>query len=93
MTRLLTKAFEEASRLSEVDQNEIAMRLLEEIEGEDRWDETLAKSPDALERLADKALGGRSIRSGSASAGEPLASEKVRPSSGSGSDLIASTTS
>ena len=57
MTRLLTKAFEEASRLSEVDQDEIAMRLLEEIEGEDHWDDTLAKSPDLLERLADKALG------------------------------------
>jgi hypothetical protein len=56
MTRLLTKAFEEASRLPDVDQDEIAMRLLEEIEGEDRWDETLAKSPDALGKLADKAL-------------------------------------
>jgi hypothetical protein len=56
MTRLLTKAFEEASRLSEVDQDEIAMRLLEEIEGEDHWDETLAKSQDLLETLADKAL-------------------------------------
>jgi hypothetical protein len=56
MTRLLTKAFKEASRLSEEAQDEIAVRLLEEIEGEERWDETLARTPDVLERLADKAL-------------------------------------
>jgi hypothetical protein len=53
MTILLAKAFEEASRLSEEAQNEIAERLLEEIEGEERWDATLASTPDVLERLAD----------------------------------------
>jgi hypothetical protein len=56
MTILLAKAFEEASRLSEEAQNEIAERLLEEIEGEERWDATLASTPDVLERLADRAL-------------------------------------
>jgi hypothetical protein len=56
MTILLTKAFEEASRLPEEVQNEIAERLLEEIDGEDHWDQTLASTPDVLEKLADKAL-------------------------------------
>lgn len=56
MTRLLAKAFEEASRLPEGVQDEIATTLLAEIEGEGHWDETLASTPDVLEKLADKAL-------------------------------------
>jgi hypothetical protein len=56
MTRLLAKAFEEASRLPERVQDEIATTLLVEIEGESHWDETLASTPDVLEKLADKAL-------------------------------------
>ena len=57
MTSRLAKVFEEASRLPDEMQDEIADRLLDEIEGEDRWDGTLAETPDLLERLADKALG------------------------------------
>jgi len=56
MTQRLAKAFQEASHLPEELQDEIAARLLEDIEGEAQWDETLAKSPHALEKLADKAL-------------------------------------
>ena len=56
MTRLLAKAFEEASRLPESLQDEIAERLLDDIEGEAKWDETLARSSEKLEKLADKAL-------------------------------------
>lgn len=56
MTRLLAKAFEEASRLPEGDQDEIAATLLAEIEGEGHWDATLARAPGALEKLADRAL-------------------------------------
>jgi len=37
-------------------QDEIAQSLLEDIEGEAKWDETLARSPQVLEKLADKAL-------------------------------------
>jgi len=37
-------------------QDEIAARLLEDIEGEARWDETLLRSPRVLEKLADQAI-------------------------------------
>jgi len=56
MTRLLTKAFEEASRLPDKLQDELAEKLLEDLEGEEKWDATLASSLDVLDKLADKAL-------------------------------------
>lgn len=56
MTQRLAKAFQEASLLPEEVQDEVAERLLEDIEGEARWDETLASSPQVLEKLADNAL-------------------------------------
>jgi hypothetical protein len=56
MTQRLAKAFQEASQLPENLQDELAERLLEDIEGEARWDETLASSPQTLEKLADKAI-------------------------------------
>ena len=56
MTELLRKAFEEADRLPEGDQNALAARLLEEIESEHHWSETFAKSGNALARLADEAV-------------------------------------
>lgn len=56
MTELLTKAFERAGKLSRALQDEIANQLLEDIEGELKWDEALAQSPDELSRLADRAL-------------------------------------
>lgn len=56
MTELLTKAFEKAAELPQRDQDEIAERLLEDIQGALKWDETLAKSRDKLEKLAEKAL-------------------------------------
>jgi hypothetical protein len=62
MTRLLAKAFDEVSRLPEELQDEIAERLLDDIEGEARWDDTLERSPQTLEKLADKAL--RELKAG-----------------------------
>ena len=56
MTGLLKKAFERASELPEVLQDDVAAELLEDIEGELRWDDTLRRSPDLLEKLADQAL-------------------------------------
>ena len=55
MTRLLSKAFKRASSLSEDLQDQIARDLLEEIEWEMRWDQTLAGSQETLDRLAEKA--------------------------------------
>ncbi len=56
MTELLTKAFEQASRLPSERQDELAQQILEDLVGETKWDETLARSQDQLEKLADKAL-------------------------------------
>ncbi|HEX4963420.1 MAG TPA: hypothetical protein VF173_21500 [Thermoanaerobaculia bacterium] len=56
MTRLLAKAFEEASRLPDTLQDELAETLLDDLEGEEKWDATLAGSLDKLDKLADKAL-------------------------------------
>lgn len=56
MTKLLKKAFEQASRLPDNLQDEVALQLLEEVEGELRWDATLAGSQDQLAKLADEAL-------------------------------------
>lgn len=68
MTELLRKAFEQASRLPDRLQDEVAQELLEDIEGEERWDDTLARSQDQLEKLADRALqefrAGRTQKSG-----------------------------
>jgi hypothetical protein len=55
MTDLLSQAFERASKLPDDIQDQIALDLLEEIEWESRWDQTLADSQDKLERMAEKA--------------------------------------
>lgn len=56
MTKLLEKAFKEASRLPVVDQNAIAKWLLEELESEKKWELMFAESEDVLDKLADEAL-------------------------------------
>jgi len=62
MTKLLTEAFQKASCLPESLQDDIASQLLDEMEWESRWDETLSKSQDKVDQLADKAL--REYRAG-----------------------------
>jgi len=56
MTELLRKAFEKASKLPAHEQDALASVLLNEIEGEQRWDSTLAETQDELAGLADAAL-------------------------------------
>jgi hypothetical protein len=56
MTRLLERAFEEASKLPEVDQNALAKWVMEELEAEGKWAKTFAASEDILDKLADAAL-------------------------------------
>ncbi|ODS32850.1 MAG: hypothetical protein SCARUB_02009 [Candidatus Scalindua rubra] len=56
MTKLLSKAFEKAKNLPENIQDEIAKNLLEDIEGELKWNDTLKKSKEKLEKMASKAL-------------------------------------
>lgn len=56
MTKLLQKAFDEASKLSEVEQDALGRVLLDELAAERRWEELFAGSHDLLAELADQAL-------------------------------------
>ena len=56
MTKLLEKAFAEASRLPSTEQDAVAALILEELASERRWAEAFAKSQDKLATLADEAL-------------------------------------
>jgi len=56
MTILLNKAFTEASKFSDLEQNSIAQWLLDELASEKKWDRAFAESEDILGILADEAL-------------------------------------
>ena len=57
MTRLLEKAFEQASKLPAEDQDALAEMLLNDLASEERWTDTFAKSQDELAMLAREARG------------------------------------
>jgi len=56
MTQLLERAFAEASRLPESEQDSFASLLLAELDSERRWSQAFASSQDKLETMADEAL-------------------------------------
>ena len=56
MTKLLKKAFENASKLPETEQNILARWLLGELKAERQWEKIIAESEDILSQLADEAL-------------------------------------
>ena len=56
MTQILEKAFEEASKLSKLEQNILGRWLIDEILSERKWKETFAGSEDVLDQLAEEAL-------------------------------------
>ncbi len=56
MTKLLEHAFQEASKLPNMQQNMIARLLLDELLAEKKWDFLFAESEDLLASLADEAL-------------------------------------
>jgi hypothetical protein len=56
MTKVLEKAFDEASKLSESEQNALGEWLLTEIESEREWEQAFARSQGVLADLARKAL-------------------------------------
>jgi len=56
MTQLLQRAFAEASKLSETEQDAFASLLLAELESEQKWSQAFAASQDKLSSLADEAL-------------------------------------
>lgn len=55
MTKLLEQAVARAKELSDAEQDAIAQFVMNEIESEQRWDELLAKCPNKLRKLADRA--------------------------------------
>ena len=56
MTQLLEKAFDEAAKLPEAQQDDLAQWILEELASERRWEKAFADSENTLARLADEAL-------------------------------------
>ena len=56
MTQLLERAFIQASKLPEKEQDAMAVLLLEELASEQRWDAAFAASPDQLSEMARAAL-------------------------------------
>ena len=56
MTQLLERAFTEASKLPEKEQDEVATLLLEELASEQRWDTAFASSQYQLSDMAQAAL-------------------------------------
>lgn len=56
MTELLEQAIAKLQTLSENEQNAIASIILEELEDEQRWDESFSRSPDILAKLAASAM-------------------------------------
>jgi hypothetical protein len=56
MTKLLEKAFKEASKLPNAKQNIFAKWLLEELSSEKKWNKYFSESEDVLSNLADEAL-------------------------------------
>jgi hypothetical protein len=51
MTKLLQRAFDEASKLPENEQDALGRILLEELASERRWEELFAGSHDLLEHI------------------------------------------
>ena len=56
MTQLLERAFTEAAKLPEPEQDAMASLLLAELESEQRWSRSFASSQNELAQLADEAL-------------------------------------
>ena len=56
MTQLLERAFAEAAKLPDGEQESLARWLLHELASEQRWYQTFQVTADALAQLADEAL-------------------------------------
>jgi hypothetical protein len=55
-TKILESAFQKAASLPPQAQDELGRRILAEIDEDQRWDDTLAASADAIDTLAQRAL-------------------------------------
>ena len=55
-TQLLERAFAQAAKLPEREQDALAALVLEEMEAEKAWDDAFARSQDLLAQMAEEAL-------------------------------------
>jgi len=55
-TQLLERAFAEAAKLPDRDQDALAALVMEELESEKKWDGAFANSQDMLAQMAEQAL-------------------------------------
>ena len=55
VTELLERAFDEAAKLSEEEQRELATWILAELESDNRWGRAFSDSQDQLSQLANEA--------------------------------------
>ncbi len=56
MTKALERAFREAAKLPETEQDALAEAIRNEVLGDDQWERSFSTSSDALEELADEAI-------------------------------------
>jgi hypothetical protein len=56
MTKLLEEAIAQLKTRPISEQDSIAALILEELNGDNRWDESFARSPDLLAKLAAEAM-------------------------------------
>ncbi len=56
MTQLLKQAFDEATKLDNVEQDALAAEILDELQAESSWDKSLASSVDAIDKMGEQAL-------------------------------------
>jgi hypothetical protein len=56
MTKALERAFREAAKLPETEQDALAEAIRNEVLGDDEWERSFSTSSDALEELADEAI-------------------------------------
>lgn len=56
MTKALERAFREASKLPETEQDALAEAIRNEVLGDDDWERSFSASPDVLEELTDGAI-------------------------------------
>ena len=56
MTQLMERAFTEAAKLPDPEQDAFASLLLAELDSERRWSQAFASTQDQLATLADEAL-------------------------------------
>lgn len=76
MTQLLQQVVKAAEKLPDSEQDWLASRMLEEIESEQRWDESFAQNQDKLAELANRALA--SMKAGKSRPIEELFEEAER---------------